>query len=325
MQKTLLAIFVVLAMLAGQAVLADTSAFLWTPNSGLHEIGSSMSARAVNNRGQVCGETWVGNPFRVRAYVWSARGGTSELETIAGFDGSNCFAISEQGDAAGASFTMAVSGDFRVTAVHWRRGTAVALGSTDWNSAALGMNERGQVVGWQEVDGGVRHAHLWGPQVGSVDLGTLGGLNSVATAVNNRCQVVGYGETVTGALRGFVWSARRGMRDIGTLGGADSQAFGINEWGGVVGKSDVASGEAHAFLWLERHGFLDLGRVGESAAFGVSNVGQVVGVTVDDAGRFQANRWSGHSSEAIEIPTGAIDSLAWGTNDRGQVAGNLNR
>ena len=33
---------------------AETSAFLWEPRTGMHELGSSMCARSINNRGQVC-------------------------------------------------------------------------------------------------------------------------------------------------------------------------------------------------------------------------------------------------------------------------------
>jgi probable HAF family extracellular repeat protein len=121
--------------------------------------------------------------------------------------------------------------------------------------AAIGINDRGQVVGTSGQCAPVSpaiavHALLW--QNGRVtNLGSLGGLTgNLAYAINNRTQVVGIsdvaGDTTAHA---FLWQNGK-MIDLGTLpGDVFSVAFSINNRGQVVGESCDASGNCRAFLW----------------------------------------------------------------------------
>jgi probable HAF family extracellular repeat protein len=73
------------------------------------------------------------------------------------------------------------------------------------NSFALGINNRGQVVGSSDTASGDTHAFLW--EDGEMtDLGHLGGSSSVATGINNRGQVVGQSATFAGYNHAVLWS-----------------------------------------------------------------------------------------------------------------------
>ncbi len=125
-------------------------------------------------------------------------------------------------------------------------------------SAAVGINDNGQVVGASGACARLSpsigaHALLW--QNGSMtDLGSLGGHRSnVAFAINRQGQIVGFsgllGDTTAHA---FLWQNGGPMRDLGTLSGDFlSVAFGINHNGQVVGQSCDQRGSCRAFLWQD--------------------------------------------------------------------------
>lgn len=134
------------------------------------------------------------------------------------------------------------------------------LGGAD--SIALGINARGQVVGWSSARVG-SYAFLW-EKTTMTNLGTLpGGSFSAAQGVNERGQVVGRNYTTTNNILAFLWENGT-MTDLGTLpGGSFSSAWAINNSGQIVGYADIASGDQHAFLW-ENGAMTDLGTLGSS-------------------------------------------------------------
>ncbi len=163
----------------------------------------------------------------------------------------------------------------------------------DQISAAVGINNRGQIVGASGPCAPLSpsigaHALLW--QDGSqLDLGNLGGTtNNVAFAINERGEVVGFsgvqGDTTAHA---FLWRNSGPMQDLGTLAGdVFSIAYSINNHGQIVGQSCDANGNCRAFLW-EKGTMLDLnslvngGNTQLVVAFDINNRGQIVGEAYD--------------------------------------------
>jgi probable HAF family extracellular repeat protein len=132
---------------------------------------------------------------------------------------------------------------------------------------------------------------------------------SFATGINERGQVVGAsGPCVspnylaTGVLppRGVIWE-RGQATDLGNLGGTQfTLPFAISSRGQVVGQSDLRGDVVfHGFLWQKvdtwQKGLMtDLGVLpGDVAsfAFGLNDLGQVVGGSLDPNGNFRAYLW----------------------------------
>jgi probable HAF family extracellular repeat protein len=118
-------------------------------------------------------------------------------------------------------------------------------------SAALGINDRGQIVGesYSHVFG--THAAYFSRSSGVIDLGTLGGLSS-ANAVNNIGQVVGY-SSISSSNHAFVTDLdTMHMVDLNSQipPGSDWLLFNataINDAGQIAGDGDI-NGEIHAYL-----------------------------------------------------------------------------
>lgn len=202
------------------------------------------------------------------------------------------------------------------------QGTMMDLGTLGGGQSwAMGINDRGQVVGGALTALGTRRAFLH-ERGTMLSLGTLGGNDSVATAINERGQVVGYSTIANGALHAFFWEAGR-MRDLGTLGGPNSLAYAINELGQVAGQAETVSGELHAFLW-DNGQMLDLGTLGgaSSVAYALNNRGQVVGESAIPSGYQRAFLWQNGQMRNLGIDASPTDySRASGINDLGQIVG----
>ncbi|HPR67816.1 MAG TPA: MBG domain-containing protein, partial [Kiritimatiellia bacterium] len=118
-------------------------------------------------------------------------------------------------------------------------------------SAALGLNDNGQVVGWSLTADGAIEAFVWsnGTLTG---LGFLpGGTTSVARAINNHGQITGDAYVSPTNYHGFVYSNGL-MTSIGTWGSAKSRPRAINDQGELAGSSPPTNYPAinNAFWWV---------------------------------------------------------------------------
>ena len=268
--------------------------------------GTESYGYAINNRALVVGGSYLACQCSEHAFLW----GSGAIHDL-GFPGV-ATALNDSGQVAGLN-----SGHPFV----WSRQTG--LTAFDVFGQANGINDEGQVVG--SMGGPEPHAFLWSD--GSLqDLGTLGGDLSTAIAINCRGRVVGQASAPDHSRHAFLWTQSSGMKDLGVLDtmlGGTSAATAINDEGDIVGdSSSILLGATHA-VWFSRSGPVDLGTLGGiSMAYGVNNLGQVVGTSNNHA--FVTDLHGGPMIDLnTQIPSGTCWDLfsAKGINDAGQIVG----
>ena len=321
----------------------------------------------LNNRGRVAGwaETTTTDPFSpnfcytpdclVAHAFQSQNGRLIDIGALReGFSSSSGW-ISSNGLIAGWSQNGEIDPNFfGVPVIHgvlWRNGAITDLGTLDggYESAALSVNSRGQVVG--AADNGITDAtpissdvYGWGTQTHAFlwhggamqDLGTLGGTDSVALLVNEGGQVVGasYEDSnsstycanlgsynTTGA---FLWE-KGAMTNLGSFGGTCTFPQDLNNRGEVVGLSTVTGDQfQHAFLW--KHGdFSELpNSIGgnNSAALALNEGGVAAGwASLPDDQQLHAALWKNGSMTDLGTVDGDLCANGFSVNSAGQVVG----
>jgi probable HAF family extracellular repeat protein len=176
-------------------------------------------AHAVNDAGTVVGKSALAEPGVEHAFVAQVLlrgvGTTVDLGTLPSpFKESNAFGINDRGVIVGAS--SVAWGNTTCHAVMWVNRKIVDLGALapgSWgSSAALGINETGEVVGFAGLDSAVdgvpygatagMRAVLW-KNGAAVDLNDMIGPGwdlAVAHDVNNRGEIVGSGFKIGDAV-----------------------------------------------------------------------------------------------------------------------------
>jgi len=151
------------------------------------------------------------------------------------------------------------------------------------NSVALGINRKGDVVGYS-FQGEDYRAYLYSSADQSVaDVGSFGGKINAACGINDAGQVTGYSQDENGNLLAFLFSRSQPIASLGTLDGAStSEAFGINHKGEVVGDSQSGA-QNHRPVLFSNGSVQDLGLGGSSepdaleTAYAINDSDQIVG------------------------------------------------
>jgi probable HAF family extracellular repeat protein len=263
--------------------------------------GQNSQAFSVNAWGQAVGEAQTGSP-------------DPQGEDFCGF----------------AALGLASSGTTCLAFV-WQNGVMIPLPTLGGNNGVANqINSAGQTVGMAEKDTPDSTCPSGGPQKlefkpvawqnGDVrELPTYAGdPDGNAHAINDSGQAAG-GSGVCGAfnpiwltnlqpLHALLWESGK-IIDLGNLGGTGHgdgiMALNLNNHGQVIGSSDL-QGDAtfHAFLWTRETGMQDLetlqGDV-DSAAIGINDIGQIVGVSLD--ANFNPRAFLRQGQELIDLNT----------------------
>src|SRR5215813_4071074 len=235
----------------------------------------------------------------------------------------------------------------------WERGLMTPLPpfAGGYNSYATGANNRGQVVGWAE--NGIHdstcntafqilqfRAALWEPNGEMRELPPLpGDSTSAATAINDKGQVVGIsgacGVAVgdVSAAHAVIWENGVPTR-IGDLGGHTwNTPTAINNAGVVVGFSLPADKEGtrfyRAFVWSKGTGTRMLDQIAgdvRSAAFGINDDGQIVGLSRTPGALRRAVLWENPNAKIQNLndfvdPGSPYLLIAGDINNSGRIAG----
>jgi probable HAF family extracellular repeat protein len=291
------------------ALVRSASAVSIYQETDLGPLGGTASvARAINDRGQVVGESTI-NSGENHAFIWE-NGRMRDLGLFPGDLFAAASDINNRGQVVGAG-----AADFSPHALLWENGRVIDLGGTF--SQAFAINNRGQIVG--VTSGG---AALW--QNGVLhNLASLSGGGSEAFDINDKGVIVGYSTTATGESHAVMWTDG-GIVDLGTLPGDDfSQALAINSQGQIVGtSSNISQGVERAFIW-ENGAMRELGSLPTlpfSRAFSINERSQAAGVSIL-AGVTRATLFQKGSATQLPGLTGEALTFAYAINNLGQLVG----
>ena len=320
-----------------------------------------------NNRGWVTGDANLAGDQTEHAFLWRD-GVMTDLGTLGGLNSSVSFPVKDdRGLITGVAQTATVDplGEFWGTSLVctnvpcegfqnlergfvWQDGVMTGLPTLGGNNgAALGVNNRGQVVGVAETaiqDPSCASPQIldfepviWGPKPGEIHVlpAFPGDSVAVAAAINDKGEVVGSSgvcalpPSLQFAVHAVMWRHGR-ITNLGSLGGQlFNIAFGINNRGQVVGESGLPGDTfTHAFLWQDGV-MTDLGTLPGDAismAFDINSKGQVVGVSCDATFSVcRAFLWEDGVITDLNtlIPSSSPLFLTFGggINDRGEIAG----
>jgi len=311
----------------------------------------TISKAALWIRGSVISLGALGGPSANSAVAWPVKNDLGLIVGISDTDQDNplgeafsCWPFFAPGAPTGK-----ICNGFR-----WRNGAMKPLPAFPggYDSYATAANNFGEVVGWAE--NGVHdstcdpsfqilqfRAVIWEPWGKMIELPPLpntGDTTTAATAINDRGEVVGISGICDVAVGRF--SARHAVLwehgvpvNLGSLGGvAWNTPTAINNEGTVVGFSDLpgdSDGTANyqAFMWTRSTGMLALplpSGESRSAAYGINDEGQMVGLSGGTNISFHATRWqNGGFTDLNSVTQSGAPFLIYANdiNDRGEFAG----
>jgi uncharacterized membrane protein len=286
---------------------------------------SGTGGEALNNSGVVAGG--IANPDGTVSLAEWRQDGLTDLGVPPGlpnpgFNRPRVFGMNDSGAIVGTVHTFA--GDLPSRSFIYNRGhfTVLPLADpTDLGSAAIGINSRGDVVGYHHTRRNKLTGWLWSngaysslPVSGSST--TALGINSNGTIIGNR-RLRFIRRLFTGQLR---CTGERGyVLSRGTTQYLNGFVYAINDSGEAAGGS-ISDGQAMATIFKD--GIATVIVSLPSHAVGINSAASVVG-SYQPAGNNRRHlfRWSANSGAFDLTPDGYRSAEAAAINGRGEILG----
>jgi uncharacterized membrane protein len=286
---------------------------------------SNTGGEALSNEGVVAGG--IANPDgSVSLAKWS-KGVLTDLGVPPGlpspdFDRPRVFGINNSGAIVGTIHTPAADLPSRSFIYDHGRFTVLPLANpTDLGGAAIGINSRGEVVGYDHTAS--RNVVGWRWCNGAYFTLPVSGANSAALGINSGGTIIGnrslslIRRLLTGRFRR---TGERGyVLNRGTTQHLTGFVYAINDLGEAVGGSS-SNGKAMATVF--KNGIASVILQLPSFAVGINSSGDVAG-SYEPAGydRRHLFIWSANSGAIDVTPEGYRSAEAAAINDRGEVLG----
>ena len=330
------------AATAAQTDFVSTTAFLWTRQKGIINLGTlgppafptcptcSSGAAGVGASGEVAIGSEIATPDpnnedfcqygthrECLGAIWR-NGALTPLRNLPGGNNNNVFWMNNRGQASGfaetstTDSTCATGTPFQVRQfqpVIWgpngeiQRVLSPLVSKGDTVAFGFTINDNGQLVGAS---------------------GLCSTIGLPPFAINN-----------TTAAHAVLWEKNGLVTDLGSLGGASNVASSINNRGDVVGTAQSPKDDTvHAFLWTKQTGMLDYGVFPGAVAtipgccHTVNDRGEIVGFTVELGNPFggRAVIWQGTEpkdlNDFVRGPSPFVQLLAANAiGDAGEIIG----
>ncbi|HTK81712.1 MAG TPA: hypothetical protein VL633_05425, partial [Bacteroidota bacterium] len=288
--------------------------------------GQDPTPYGLNEKTEVVGYSYTPGNLLWHAFRWK----NGAMSDLSGAVYSMAFRINEKGSYVGYTYDLG----FTVRHAHvWGTGINLDIDQSGGkNSIAAAINDSGVVVGsFQDTTSKEIHTFRWENGV-FTDMGKLGGEGfSGALGINNAGQMIGNYDRLdivdsvqSKYVHGFFYE-NGGSTDMGPLVYPEE----INDKGEATGYyyPDIQQTYTwHAFLW--KNGVLtDIGSLGtgHTQAHGISDSGEVVGWTFNQAGRDVAFSWKNgvmtDLNTQIDSNSGWYLRTAYAVNNHGQIVG----
>jgi uncharacterized membrane protein len=286
---------------------------------------SNTGGEALNNNGMVVGGI-ANSDGSVSLAEWS-KGVLTHLGVPPGipsrdFNTPRVFGINDRGAVVGTIHTAA--GDLPSRWFIYDRGCFTVLplaDPTDLGGAAVGINNQGEVVGYDRTSSNRLVGWLWSN--GAYSKLPVSGTNTVALGINSSGTIIGnrrlrlIRRLLTGQLR---CTGERGyVLSHGTAQYLTGFVNAINDRGEAAGGSTL-NGQAIATVFHNGIATVILGL--PSSAVGINSAASVVG-SYQPVGhsRRRLFSWSAHSGTLDLTPDGYRSAEAAAINDRGDILG----
>lgn len=228
--------------------------------------------------------------------------------------------LNNQGVVAGHSATQSEPGVAH--AFSWTPAGGTRALSAASQSAAYGINDRDEIVGWAAVSSNAVRAIRWNPNGSATPLGPRPA-GSGAQDVNKGGYAAGYAEGAEGRANAVLWDRAGAETSLGPVGDGGWYELRLNDRNEVAGLSDDGpDGRMQGFLWRRDGGRVPIDAGQYTRLEDLNNRGEVVG-GAEINGRFTAFYWASGRG-VLPLPRGAGElSAVVDINERGEMAGAL--